>query len=192
MSAQPLHSEPPSSPSDADPAATIASQRARLAQVTAAALAVSSAEGPKVFEQLARSLAELLDVDAALIGPPGVLIFRILNNRGIFANEASNWLKQGKTASEWKPAGINPTREAIADIRKTRQFLAKNRLGETPVYGVVVFTVEPPYTQLMAKAPTVPITNLSLLYTNLQDNYLAQTRIDPAHVTAIVRLLFGD
>jgi hypothetical protein len=131
-------------------------------------------------------------VDAALIGPPGVLIFRILNNRGIFANEASNWLKQGKTASEWKPAGINPTREAIADIRKTRQFLAKNRLGETPVYGVVVFTVEPPYTQLMAKAPTVPITNLSLLYTNLQDNYLAQTRIDPAHVTAIVRLLFGD
>ena len=50
-----------------DPAAALARQQARLAQVTAAALAVSSAEGPAVFEQLARALAQVLGVDAAMI-----------------------------------------------------------------------------------------------------------------------------
>lgn len=137
------------------------------------------------------SKREIGYVDAVLIGPPGVLVFRILNERGIFANEGPNWLKQNKKG-EWLPAGIDPTREAIADIRKTREFLAKHKLGEIPVYGVVVFIVEPPYAQLMAKEPTVPLTHLNSLNDNLQNNYLAKDRIDLTVVTAIVRLLFGE
>ena len=137
------------------------------------------------------SKREIGYVDAALVGPPGVLVFRILNQRGIFANEGPNWLKQNQKG-EWIPAGINPTREAIDDIRKMREFLAKHNLGEIPVYGVVVFIVEPPHAQLMAKEPTVPLTHLHSLNDNLQTNYLAKDRIDLTAVTAIVRLLFGE
>jgi hypothetical protein len=137
------------------------------------------------------SKREIGYVDAVLVGPPGVLVFRILNERGVFANEGPNWLKQNKKG-EWLPAGIDPTREAIADIRKTREFLAKHKLGEIPVYGVVVFIVEPPYAQLMAKEPTVPLTHLKSLNDNLQTNYLAKDRIELNTVTAIVRLLFGE
>jgi hypothetical protein len=137
------------------------------------------------------SKREIGYVDAVLVGPPGVLVFRILNNRGVFANEGPNWLKQNKRG-EWLPAGINPTREAIADIRKMREYLAKQKLGEIPVYGIVVFIVEPPYTQLMAKEPTVPLTHLKSLNDNLQDNYLAKDRIDLNAVNTIVRLLYGE
>lgn len=129
-------------------------------------------------------------VDAVLVGPPGVLVFRILNQPGIFANEGPNWLKQGK-GGEWLPAGINPTREAVADINKVKTFLAARQLPNLPVYGVVVFTSEAPVTQLMAKDPTVPITPLSSLYPNLQGNYLAKERIDQASIAAIVRHLLG-
>jgi hypothetical protein len=137
------------------------------------------------------SKREIGYVDAALVGPPGVLVFRILKDRGIFANEGPNWLKQNQKG-EWLPAGINPTREAIADIRKVREFLAKHKQGEIPVYGVVVFIVEPPYTQLMAKEPTVPLSHLQSLNDNLQNNYLAKDRIELTTVTAVVRLLFGE
>jgi len=137
------------------------------------------------------SKREIGYVDAVLVGPPGVLVFRILKDRGIFANEGPNWLKQNQKG-EWLPAGINPSREAIADIRKMREFLAKKNLGEIPVYGVVVFINEPPYTQLMAKEPTVPISHLQSLNNNLQNNYLAKDRIDLNAVNAIVRLLYGE
>jgi hypothetical protein len=137
------------------------------------------------------SKREIGYVDAVLVGPPGVLVFRILDTRGVFANEGPNWLKQNKKG-EWLPAGIDPSREAIADIRKIREYLAKHVQGEIPVYGVVVFTLEAPYAQLMAKEPTVPLTNLKSLNNNLQDNYLAKDRIDLTTVTAIVRLLFGE
>jgi hypothetical protein len=130
-------------------------------------------------------------VDAVLVGPPGVLVYRILDKRGAFANEGPNWLIQGKRG-EWLPAGINPTREAIADIRKIRDYLAKRQLGSAPVYGVIVFVAEPPHTQLMAKEPTVPITHLNSLYTNLQGNYLAKERMDKVNVAAIARHLMGE
>lgn len=137
------------------------------------------------------SKREIGYVDAALVGPPGVLVFRILNRQGVFANEGPNWLTRGKRG-EWLPANINPTREAIADIRKIKEFLAKRGLQDIPIYGIVLFIVEPPQLQLMAKEPTVPITHLSSLHANLQSNYLAKERVDPAGAAAIVRYLLGE
>jgi hypothetical protein len=137
------------------------------------------------------SKREIGYVDAVLVGPPGVLVFRILSQQGVFANEGPNWLMRGKRG-EWLPANINPTREAIADIRKIREFLAKRQLPNVPIYGVVVFIVEPPGVQLMAKEPTVPITHLSTLYANLQRDYLAKDRIDQASTAAIARFLLGE
>jgi hypothetical protein len=127
-------------------------------------------------------------IDAVLIGPPGALVFRILDKRGTFANEAADWLKQNN--GRWVTAGINPTREAVEDIKHLREYLAQNRLGDVPVYGVVVFTREEPHVYLSAKEPVVPVSTLGSLVANLGSNYLAKERIDPAKVGAIVRILY--
>jgi hypothetical protein len=127
-------------------------------------------------------------VDAVLVGPPGVLVFRILDNEGSFANDGVNWLRI-KPNNEPVPARINPTREAIADIRKVREFLHKRHLPNIPVYGVVVFTKEEPRVRLSARDPVVPPTHLQSIITHLQPNYLAKDRIDQPTVEEIRGLL---
>lgn len=130
-------------------------------------------------------------VDAVLVGPPGSLVFRILDDDGHFVNEGANWLRI-KPGGETVPAGINPTREAIADIRKVREFLEKRHIVNTPVYGVVVFIKDEPLVRLTATEPTVPPTHLTSLITTLRPNYLAKDRIDPTTVDEIRRLLLGE
>ncbi len=128
-------------------------------------------------------------VDAVLVGPPGVLVFRILNEAGIFANEGPNWLVQDVRSGEWKPAPMQPTKDCVADIEKINQYLI-SRGVEVPLFGVVVFTQEAPVTQLKAREPVVPITPLSMLVVNLQPNYLAKDRIDPATAQRVIETLF--
>lgn len=130
-------------------------------------------------------------VDAVLVGPPGTLVFRILDDSGHFVNEGSNWLRI-KPNGETVPAGINPTYEAIADIRKVREFLDKRRVVNTPVYGVVVFIKDEQLVRLNATEPTVPPAHLNSLVTSLRPNYLAKDRIDKATVEEIRRLLLGE
>jgi hypothetical protein len=135
------------------------------------------------------STRELGYIDAILVGPPGVLTFRILDHKGILANEGADWLIQNKKG-EWRPLGNSPTREVVADIEKLRTYLSGRNLGDVPVYGVIVFTTDPSTTQLMGKAPVVPPTHLASLIPNLGDNYLAKDRIDARRVTDTVRTLF--
>jgi hypothetical protein len=56
------------------------------------------------------SKREIGYVDAVLVGPPGVLVFRILDTRGVFANEGPNWLKQNKRANGSRRASIRRVR----------------------------------------------------------------------------------
>lgn len=127
-------------------------------------------------------------IDAVLVGPPGVLVFRILDNEGVFANEAANWLER-KSSGEWFPARINPTREVVEDIQHVRNFLARHDLTDIPVYGIIVFTKEAPAISVTAKEPVVPITLLPSTITNLSNNYLAKERIPQEMVDAVVRLI---
>ena len=137
------------------------------------------------------SKREIGYVDAVLVGPPGVLVFRILDNEGNFANDGANWLRI-KPTNESVPASINPTREAIADIQKVREFLDKRNLPGIPVYGVVVFVKDEQRVRLSAREPVVPPTHLKNIIPNLQPNYLAKDRIDQPTVEAIRRLLMGE
>ncbi len=130
-------------------------------------------------------------VDAVLVGPPGTLVFRILDDEGNFVNEGVNWLRI-KPTGETVPAGINPSVEAIADIRKVREFLEKRQLMNTPVYGVVVFIKDPQRVRLTFREPTVPPTHLQTLINALQPNYLAKDRIDQPTADQICRLLLGE
>ncbi len=128
-------------------------------------------------------------IDAVLLGPPGALVFRILNNNGSYANEAANWLKQNKQG-EWLPFSTNPTKEAIDDIQHLRDYLAKNRLDSVPVFGIIVFTGGPSAVQISEKNAVVPITHLHTILQNLGGQFLAkQDRIPQEIVTATRRLL---
>lgn len=129
-------------------------------------------------------------VDAILVGPPGALVFRILDERGVFTNEGANWLKQEGRPNAWAAAKIDPTRECVQDIKKLREYLAERKLDAVPVYGVIVFVREPPQLQLIPREPVVPITTLRALLPNLNGNYLAKERTDASRVTAVVQLLY--
>lgn len=130
-------------------------------------------------------------VDAVLVGPPGVLVFRILDVEGSFANEGANWLHR-QPNGELVPARINPTREAVDDIRKVREYLDNKQIPNVPVYGVVVFTKPEQRVPLSARDPLVPPSHLQSLVNNLRPNYLAKDRIDAPTVVQIVRVLYGE
>lgn len=129
-------------------------------------------------------------VDAILVGPPGALVFRILDERGVYTNEGANWLKQEGRPNAWVKAKIDPTRECVQDIKKLREYLAERKLDAVPVYGVIVFVREPPQLQLIPREPVVPISTLRALLPNLNGNYLARERTDSARISAVVQLLY--
>lgn len=130
-------------------------------------------------------------IDAVLLGPPGVLVFRILDREGKFLNERGYWMRADRN-DKWRPTFTNPTREIIDDIKALREFLTLNELEDVPVYGVIVFTKDDPAARLVLKEPVVPATHLSSLYYRLQRTFLAQERIDQQTVIAIHQLLMDE
>lgn len=129
-------------------------------------------------------------IDAVLLGPPGVLVFRILDDRGGFANEGAKWLHYGK--DDWKTFRINPTQQAVDDIEHLRLYLQRRKLN-TEVFGVVVFLGNESQVQLHLKDPVVPVSHLHTLVETLQPNYFARMdRLQPAELRTIRRLLLED
>lgn len=130
-------------------------------------------------------------VDAVLVGPPGVLIFRITDVEGDWANEGVNWLIR-KPTGEFLPAPFNPTKETQVDMQKTDAYLKKRGLHDVPVYGVVVFTKPEQRVRLSARDSVIPISHLTLLTVNLQGNYMGADRINMNVATQVVKQLYGD
>jgi hypothetical protein len=131
-------------------------------------------------------------IDAVLVGPPGALVLRILDQSGIFFNEGVNWLEAdpGRGPQAWKPASIKPTAECYTDMRKLDQYLTKRGLAKTPIFGAIVFTRDVPQVQLSFREPALPSAPLSSLVPMLQSFYLTQDRMDSARAQQIVKLLF--
>lgn len=129
-------------------------------------------------------------IDAVLVGPPGALVLRILDAQGDLYNDDVNWVKRGR-GGRFETVNINPTREALADIRKLREHFQKNRL-EVPVYGVVVFNRGERDLRLNVQNPAVPPTHLHRLLDTLKTDYFAKDRIDAARAQAAVTLLMGE
>jgi hypothetical protein len=128
-------------------------------------------------------------IDAVMVGPPGALVFRIVDDSGNFANEKSNWLKQNRNG-EMMPAPINFTEEDVVDIKALRNYLTVNGLGDVPVYGVVVFTRDEAQVQILVKEPVVPVAHLTRLFEMLQSNYLAKERVNQSLVESVANLLY--
>jgi len=128
-------------------------------------------------------------IDAVLLGPPGALVFRIVDKLGSFANEGENWLEQAADSS-WGLSRYNFSREALQDVRAVSSHFAKRNLADIPVYGVVVFAQDEMRVQFALKNPIVPVVYLHTLPASLTDSYFAQVeRIPQQTVTVLRRLL---
>ncbi|NJL93692.1 MAG: NERD domain-containing protein [Anaerolineae bacterium] len=121
-------------------------------------------------------------IDAVLVGPPGALVFRVLDVEGTWRNEHAEWkvMRNGK----FRPAPINPSRECARDVYALRKFLKKRKLEKIPVYGVVVFTnLE---MTLQGQGQVVPITKPNRLFEVISRDYLTEERIKLPQIEAAV------
>ena len=115
-------------------------------------------------------------IDAVLVGPPGALVFRIVDYPGTWINERAEWrvvTRNGRLRS----AHTNPTVECVRDVYALRRFLAKRGLEQVPVYAIVVFTS--PNLKLSAEGPAVPICEIPTLYPIMRRDYLSDERVVP-------------
>lgn len=124
-------------------------------------------------------------MDAVLVGPPGALVFRIVDYQGLWRNELAEWKYQNPKNGKIVPANINPTRECARDVYVLRKYLAKRKLDKVPVYGIVVFHDGTNLT-LQASGPVIPITKTHRLYEVMSRDYLQKERINISQIEATV------
>jgi len=130
-------------------------------------------------------------IDAVLVGPPGILVFRILDVEGSYINDGSNWARASRSG-EFMPWGTNPTHETVVDVRAVRDFLKGNQLPKQEIFGVVVFIENEPDVTFKTTKPVIPVTHLTTLLDTLRDGYLAQERMDRRTIERVTKLLLGD
>jgi hypothetical protein len=127
-------------------------------------------------------------IDAVLVGPPGVLVFRTVDYKGSWINERVEWRNQ-KKGGNLREASTNPTRECARDVYALRKYLAKLNLERVPVYGIVVFTAERNLVDLKADAPLIPVAEKHTLFHVMKQDYLAEERINSPAIRATVNAL---
>lgn len=126
-------------------------------------------------------------IDALLIGPPGLLVFRITQRSGVYFNEGARWSRQ-RDKGDWAVLRWSPTKEAVRDIKKLREFLAARNLIDVPVFGVIVFLEEPPATRITTDNAVVPVVQPQDLQHRLPQ-YFGKDRIDQVQVNQVFRQL---
>lgn len=124
-------------------------------------------------------------IDAVLVGPPGVLVFRTVDYQGGWINERAEWRNRTRSGN-LRGASTNPTRECARDVHALRDFLAKNKLEKVPVYGIIVFVTSPDQLDLRADAPVIPIAELHTLFYIMNQDYLREERINSPTIRATV------
>jgi hypothetical protein len=127
-------------------------------------------------------------IDAVLVGPPGALVFRIIDKPGIYSNEGADWLER-KGGQTFVLSRMNATRECVIDVYALRNYLARQGLPDVPVYGVVVFTSS--QAQITGRQPVVPIAELRTLTTVLRRDFLLEDRTTPDKVEATVKAIYS-
>jgi hypothetical protein len=115
----------------------------------------------------------------------------VVDLSGEYTNERGDWVLRDKNR-QWVPSRINPTEEALVDVKALKTFLSSHNLAEVPVFGVVVFTHEEPVARISTHEPILPVGHLSNLIQQLQNNYLAEDRINPAQIKRIVELIYDN
>lgn len=128
-------------------------------------------------------------VDALLVGPGGVLVFRITDIVGKFLNERSKWLKRAN--NQWRINLTNPTQDALDDLKSVRDYLTRHELDDVPVYAIVVLTQPEDKARLMLKDPVLPVVHLDSLVGRLREGFLAKDRVtNTKQIDVVVKLFY--
>lgn len=126
-------------------------------------------------------------IDAVLVGPPGVLVFRIVEQGGTLLHEGNRWLRPGPDGN-WLPAGFSASRDCIVDMRAVKNFLARKQIVTEAIFGVAVLIGDAKITE---KSPVIPGVSLDGLMERLRSGYMAKPRLDPAVAALIATHLTG-
>lgn len=135
------------------------------------------------------SKSEIGYIDAVLLGPPGALVFRLVDAVGVYANEGLNWMTLQADGS-YAPARIKPSQECLDDMMKLSAYFVKHGI-ELPVNGVVVF-MDKKRVELRAGDPAVPITRLDMLNPNLSATYLQEQPQSQQAIVSAIHLLYSE
>ncbi len=128
-------------------------------------------------------------VDALLLGPGGVLVFRTTDMVGKFLNERSKWLR--RTNNQWKISLSNPTQDALDDLKSVRDHLVHHKLEDMPVYGIVILTQPEDKIQVLLKDSVLPIVYLEDLVPRLYEGFLAKERVtNPKSIESAIKLFY--
>ncbi|MCZ7544072.1 MAG: hypothetical protein M5R40_11330 [Anaerolineae bacterium] len=127
-------------------------------------------------------------IDALVIGSGGIVLFKLVDDAGIFRCEGDLWLKRapGKDFQVWHK---NPTRDFLPEIDRVRAHLVKRSLTNVPLTAVIVLT--DPYAEISARAPAIPVTTLFNLPVELRNGYLLNPRIDDEMQRRVRRAFAG-
>lgn len=121
-------------------------------------------------------------IDAVLVGPPGVLVFRIVEGSGTYLVENDRWLRPGR-AGDWIPAKINATQECMVDMRAVRNHLVRRNAPTENIFGVAVVVGDARITE---KSSVLPSVTVDQLISRLAAGYMAKQRIDASTASAII------
>jgi hypothetical protein len=127
-------------------------------------------------------------IDGVLVGPPGVLVFRITDETGVFFNEGMGWLKSARP-DQWATMRWNPSQEVLADVRKLGAYLEKQGVQDPPVFGMVLFTAEPARAVITLRNPQIPVAHASAFTRSVAGNYFERQRLAPQDVQKVVQIL---
>ena len=125
------------------------------------------------------------DLDAALIGPTGVMLLEIKAFTGSFRVRGSEWgYRQG---AQWRTMDRNPTKQAQWNRQRLGQYLRK-RLPDhdLPVSAMIVLGREPQYIKIIR--PTVYVAHVRNLAVGLKP-YLAQPLLPEKVLKSITKVM---
>ena len=107
------------------------------------------------------------DLDAILLGPPGLVLLEAKAYRGAFVLFGDRWYRaEGGDPDQLTRWRTSPTLQARRNADRLARWLARQGLGETPVYSLVVLTSG--YVREVRTRPGVPVVGLAQLVPYLQ------------------------
>ena len=119
------------------------------------------------------------DLDAVLVGPPGVWVLEIKNYSGHWQNVGEQWQYRDKKG--WQPYKKSPSQQANKNAAALRNFLQANGVQQW-IYPAVVWAN--PDTPLQARNVMVPVWQYNLIDEEL-GNLWQNKPLSPTHLEAI-------
>lgn len=121
-------------------------------------------------------LRNMRGIDALMIGPPGLLVFKFLHHRGHLYQERGHWLMQNRKG-ELIPLKNSPTKELISDINRIQHRLLGKDLADFPMFGAILSMNDADQLQYHANEEIFPLVFAPAMHERLKESFLFRDRV---------------